>query len=145
MGEKSQPSQPSSLNIPAHDDGKSSMTLPMDYAEEQESQMNADVLQLARKYTSNAHGADGTLFPLTKDSPLDPSSRGFNTRKWLKAFYDLWVQVSEGNRPRTSGVAFKKLDVYGFGTPTDFQKSVGNVYVEGFNMVKGILDSSNTQ
>lgn len=108
--------------------------------------MNADILQLARKYTSNAaHGTDGTLFPLTRDGPLDPSSREFNARRWLKAFYDLRVEVSDGNRPRTSGVAFKNLDVYGFGTPTDFQKSVGNVYLEGLNMVRGIFGRSNKQ
>lgn len=41
---------------------------------------------------------------------------------------------------RTAGVSFKGLNVHGFGSDTDYQKSVGNVWLEGpglFKRLKG--------
>jgi ABC-type multidrug transport system ATPase subunit len=98
-----------------------------------------EVLALARRMTSQSHGQSGTLFPVPGDGPLNPNSPQFNARKWAKAFYNIRTENSEGNPPRTTGVAFKSLGVYGFGSSTDFQKSVGNVFLETGSMFKKLI------
>lgn len=92
--------------------------------------MNEEVLQLARRYTTESHAAPGSLFPVPAAGPLNPSSPEFNARKWAKKFYQIRTDASDGKPPRTTGVAFRNLSTYGFGTATDFQKSVGNVFLE---------------
>ncbi|KAI6748140.1 hypothetical protein HG531_008682 [Fusarium graminearum] len=99
---------------------------------------NENVMQLARQLTKRSTAAPGTLFPQA-DGPLNPSSPIFNAKKWAKAFYQLRTDTSEGNPPRTTGVAFRNLNVFGFGSDTDFQKSVGNVFLEAGTLVKKLL------
>lgn len=99
-----------------------------------------EVMQLARQLTKRSSAAPGTLFPQA-DGPLNPSSPSFNAKKWAKAFYELRTDTSEGNPPRTTGFAFQNLNVFGFGSDTDFQKSVGNVFLEAGNMVKKLLNN----
>ncbi|KAJ4135001.1 Multidrug resistance protein [Fusarium equiseti] len=99
-----------------------------------------EVMQLARQLTKRSSAAPGTLFPQA-DGPLNPSSPSFNAKKWAKAFYELRTDTSEGNPPRTTGFAFQNLNVFGFGSDTDFQKSVGNVFLEAGNMVKRLLNN----
>ncbi|GKU06978.1 unnamed protein product [Fusarium langsethiae] len=97
-----------------------------------------DVIQLARQLTRKSTAAPGTLFPQA-DGPLNPSNPTFNAKKWAKAFYELRTDTSQGNPPRTTGVAFRNLNVFGFGSDTDFQKSVGNIFLEAGTMVKKLL------
>ncbi|KAH6871434.1 ABC-2 type transporter-domain-containing protein [Thelonectria olida] len=102
-----------------------------------DTRMNADILQLARRYTATSHATGPcSLFPAEADGPLDPSSANFNARKWAKAFYNARTDVSNGEAPRTAGIAFRNMSVYGFGTDTDFQKTVGNVALEAVNLFK---------
>ncbi|TDZ18681.1 ZEB2-regulated ABC transporter 1 [Colletotrichum orbiculare MAFF 240422] len=92
--------------------------------------MNDEVLQLARRFSSTpSHGPPGTLFPVASQGPLNPASEAFDARQWAKAFYDIRTDTSEGTPPKTTGIAFKDLHVYGFGTSTAYQKSVGNVFL----------------
>ncbi|KAJ6440945.1 ABC transporter CDR4 [Purpureocillium lavendulum] len=107
--------------------------------EEQEERMNENVHQLARQLTSQSHGAPGSLFPIPADGPLNPESPDFNARKWARAFYDLRKDALEGNNPKTTGAAFKNLGAYGFGTETDFQKSVGNIFLEAGTILKKFI------
>jgi ABC-type multidrug transport system ATPase subunit/ABC-type multidrug transport system permease subunit len=94
--------------------------------------MEDEIRDLARVYTSQSH-ATGELFPITPDSAIDPNCDKFDARKWAKAFYNLRNQDTP---LRTSGVAFKNLNVHGFGTPTDFQKTVGNIALDAVSMLK---------
>ncbi|KAK1701651.1 ABC-2 type transporter [Colletotrichum lupini] len=98
--------------------------------------MNDEVLQLARRYTTQSNAAPGSLFPVPAEGPLNPSSPDFNARKWAKAFYNIRTDTSEGNPPKTTGIAFKNLNVFGYGTSTDYQKSVGNVFLEAASLIK---------
>ncbi|KAH6900635.1 ABC-2 type transporter-domain-containing protein [Thelonectria olida] len=106
--------------------------------DEQEESTNEEVLELARRLTTQSHAAPGTLFP-TSRGPLDPNSDDFNARRWAKAFYQLRTDTSGGNAPRTTGVAFKNLNVFGFGTDTDFQKSVGNIFLQAGTILRKLL------
>ncbi|RTE78866.1 hypothetical protein BHE90_006650 [Fusarium euwallaceae] len=106
--------------------------------EDLEDNINEEMLELARRLTTQSQAAPGTLFPQL-DGPLNPKSPDFNAKKWAKAFYELRTDTSEGNPPRTTGVAFRNLNVFGFGTDTDFQKSVGNIFLEAGTIAKKLL------
>lgn len=103
---------------------------------------NSAVHALARRYTQQStHSALGqNPFHATPGSQLDPSSDHFSARAWAKAM--LHTQLEDPAAPplRTAGVAFQNLNVHGFGSDTDYQKSVGNVWLEGpgfFRKLKG--------
>lgn len=106
-----------------------------------EARADEEVHELARKLTTQSHAAPGSLFPLPSEGALDPSSPHFNARQWTRAFYNLRSSASGGAGPRTAGFAFRDLDVYGFGTATDFQKSVGNIFLEGVTLARKVFSS----
>lgn len=65
-------------------------------------------------------------------SPLDPASDTFSAKKWLTNLVGFIMKEPERYSYQTSrlGVCFSNLDVHGFGFPTDYQKTVGNVFLE---------------
>lgn len=103
----------------------------------------AEVVQhLAREYShaSGAHGQNPfTLHSEDPDSPLNPASDKFSARAWAKAIYEMVSH--DGASFRTSGVAFQNLNVYGFGAGTDFQKDVGNVWLDVAESIRGLVGS----
>ncbi|KUL89291.1 hypothetical protein ZTR_03795 [Talaromyces verruculosus] len=142
-GEKSSP-----VNEKASSSRNSFTTLTVDndYTKEEhdsvEAQVHDELLQLARKLTTRSQGAraPASLFPLTTNSSLDPNSDHFNAKQWAKAFYNVRKDCLEGNQPKTIGVAFRDLNVYGFGTDTDFQKSVGNIFLDAVALLKKVFN-----
>ncbi|KAL1881468.1 hypothetical protein VTK73DRAFT_3530 [Phialemonium thermophilum] len=104
---------------------------------------NSIVQALARTYTSQSHAsgvAPGTnpfLASNDENSPLNPNGPRFSARAWAKAVVDMIS--SRGHKMRTSGVAFQNLNVYGFGTPTDYQKDFVNVWLEAIGLPRKIL------
>ncbi|KAH7142903.1 ABC-2 type transporter-domain-containing protein [Dactylonectria estremocensis] len=105
-------------------------------------EMDQEIHQLARRLTTrsgkNGHPSEA-LFPTVADSSLDPNGSSFNASKWAKAYYSSRAAASDGNAPRTTGLAFKNLDVYGYGTQTDFQKTVANVALEGASVLRKLF------
>ncbi|KAH6949769.1 multidrug resistance protein CDR1 [Ilyonectria sp. MPI-CAGE-AT-0026] len=102
--------------------------------------MDEELTQLARRYTSNAQHPQPSLFPLPAEGPLDPQSPNFNPRKWAQAFFELRNNINApGIKPRTAAVAFRDLNVHGFGTATDYQKTVGNTILEGITLFKKVV------
>ncbi|KAI1436261.1 ABC-2 type transporter-domain-containing protein [Xylaria sp. CBS 124048] len=105
------------------------------------------VNQLARKYTSHSQtqwtpGANPFL-DADENSPLNPHSDKFSARAWAKAIADM--TSSEGKEFRTAGVCFQNMDVYGFGTATDYQKDVANVWIEGASMARQLFGYKGTR
>jgi ATP-binding cassette subfamily G (WHITE) protein 2 (PDR) len=89
-------------------------------------QSEREVLELVRKYTTqSAHNHQGSPFSAPEGSELDPKSDNFRARSWAKAFYQLRYGSQEVTA-RVAGVAFRGLDIWGHGSPTDFQSTVGN-------------------
>lgn len=111
--------------------------------EAREALAEQEVNTLARRLTSQSHSPPGTLFPVPDNGPLNPESPDFNARKWAKAFYNIRTDTAEGRAPRTTGIAFKDLNVYGFGSATDFQKSVGNVFLEVGTLARRLTGQKN--
>ncbi|RKK74598.1 ABC transporter CDR4 [Fusarium oxysporum] len=102
-----------------------------------EGQVHDELLDLARRLTTQSQGGGAaSLFPIAGDGPLDPTNPKFNAKAWAKAFYKVRKESLEGNPPKTTGIAFKNLNVYGFGSDTDFQKSVANVFFEAGRLAK---------
>ncbi|KAK6360775.1 hypothetical protein TWF730_006897 [Orbilia blumenaviensis] len=90
-------------------------------------QQEDEVLELARKFTiKSIQGSHESPFIATPDGPLDPKSPNFKAREWAKAFYDVRYKSDDGVPPRVAGLAFKNLNVWGTGSVTDYQSSVGN-------------------
>lgn len=100
-------------------------------------------LNLARRMSRQSTDQQtGNPFDVEKDGPLDPWSENFNSRAWTKALLNLEQQESDKFKPRTAGFAFKDLNVYGYGSATDYQKSVGNVIFEVYGLAKKLLGLS---
>ena len=59
-----------------------------------------------------------------------------NARAWCKAMLQVQTEDEQAHPPRTAGIAFRNLNVFGFGTTTDYQKSVGNVWLEVAGLAK---------
>ena len=109
-------------------------------AEDQETvRREHEVLQLARRLTTQSHQSAShhqNPFQATPGSSLDPSGENFNARAWTKAMMNLQLSDENAAPPRQAGISFRNLNVHGFGADTDYQKSVGNVWLEGPALLK---------
>ncbi|KAL6170912.1 Multidrug resistance protein [Exserohilum turcicum] len=99
------------------------------------------VHHLARRLTaqSSQSYAYGNPFNAAPDSPLDPNGKNFNARAWTKAMLNLQEQDANAPPKRTAGISFRDLNVHGFGTDADFQKSVGNSWLAGVGLAKKLM------
>lgn len=89
-------------------------------------ELDHDINELARKLTTrSANQPLSSPFVAAEGSSLDPKSEKFRAKDWARAFYDLRYN-SDDAVPRLAGLAFRDLNVWGKGSPTDFQSTVGN-------------------
>jgi hypothetical protein len=63
-------------------------------------------------------------FEADEDSVLNPNSPNFQPKAFAKSLLNLQARDPEKWKLRTAGFAFKDLNVYGFGSATDYQKTV---------------------
>lgn len=103
-----------------------------------------EVTQLARRITGlsqqQSHGEYINPFHGTEDEALNPLSGKFDSRKWTKNLVALTSRDPDRYPGRTAGISYRNLNVHGFGTPTDYQKTFGNYPLEIgslFNSVTG--------
>lgn len=97
------------------------------------SQKDSDegVTNLARTLSERSKKSDHQLpFELGKDNALNPQSPQFNARAWAKAFYSVRYKADNFPPLRVAGVAFKDLNVVGYGSFLDYQMSVGNAVMK---------------
>lgn len=88
------------------------------------------ITSLARTLSARSKQSHHKLpFSAAKDDSLDPQSPRFSARAWAKAFYDVRYN-SDDSPPRVAGVALKNLNVVGYGSPVDYQMSVGNALLK---------------
>jgi ATP-binding cassette subfamily G (WHITE) protein 2 (PDR) len=109
---------------------------------ERETEMR--VAALVRTFTHasvrDEHGDHVNPFYGSTDPALDPTSGKFNARAWTKTLVGITSRDPEKYPQRTAGVAYKNLNVHGFGNPTDYQKTFGNYPLEIvglFNKISG--------
>ncbi|KAF2166767.1 hypothetical protein M409DRAFT_66350 [Zasmidium cellare ATCC 36951] len=116
-----------------------------DYSDEESSDYKADqaIATLARSLTKQSTWSQipSNPFHAEKDSELDPMGPNFKARSFVKSMMKL--NREDGRTPvRTGGVAFRNLNVYGFGAATDYQKNVGNILLEVVGYAKKMLGMS---
>ncbi|KAL4935887.1 ABC-transporter extracellular N-terminal-domain-containing protein [Aspergillus oleicola] len=101
----------------------------------------ARIHQLARQFTEQSASATTGQNPFAAEpgSTLDPDSGQFSARAWCKGMLQLRTEDDKVHPPRTLGIAFRNLNVHGFGSDTDYQKSVGNVWFELLGTAKKAL------
>ena len=98
-----------------------------------------DIHGLAKEITTESHSTPGALFLASTEGPLNPNSPDFDARKWTKAFLESRKDALDNNSPKTVGVAFKDLDVYGYGAATNFQKNVANVFLQAETFARKMI------
>ncbi|KAL5347903.1 Multidrug resistance protein [Pseudogymnoascus australis] len=107
---------------------------------EQQTQRNGGVQQLAknisRRSCNTGITAEINPFQPPQNSALDPNGSAFEARAWTKAVLALRSKDPGKYAERTTGVAFRDLNAYGFGVPTDYQQTVGNVWLGALRLVR---------
>nr|A0A1V0QSE4.1 RecName: Full=ABC-type transporter eriD; AltName: Full=Erinacine biosynthesis cluster protein D [Hericium erinaceus]ARE72241.1 ABC-transporter [Hericium erinaceus] len=108
---------------------------------------DTEVAALARSMTNASRSSvyspekpDGTNPFLGTDDPrMDPLSGKFEPERWTKAILQLQSSDPEGYPHHTAAVSFSDLSVYGYGRPTDHQKTVGNYFLDIPGLARDIL------
>ncbi|KAJ5600815.1 hypothetical protein N7450_001882 [Penicillium hetheringtonii] len=113
--------------------------------EDEEKKMEARVGGLARQLTrhSTRYSVSGNFEnPFTtnnSESDVNPHSPNFSARSWMKHLLAIRSRDPEKYPNRTAGIAFKNLNVHGFGSPTDYQKDVLNSLLEAGTIIRRLL------
>jgi len=98
------------------------------HEEIEEEKRDEEIYQLARKYTTQSHRSVYNKNPFEErekeDSDLNPASPNFNPKAFAKSLLNLQARDPEKWKQRTAGISFKDLNVYGYGSGTDYQKDV---------------------
>lgn len=89
-------------------------------------EMHTEIEALARQLTQASAAFDTELhaFNPQPGTQLDPGSTNFDSREWVRALIKLTESDPGAAPPRSLGVAFQKLDVFGWGSGAEHQKSV---------------------
>ena len=92
------------------------------------------VRKLAHKLTQSslrvAPSEPPNPFRGTSDPELDPLSGRFVPKKWIQALLAIASRDEARYPSRVAGVAYRGLNVHGFGSPLDYQKTFGNYPLE---------------
>jgi ATP-binding cassette subfamily G (WHITE) protein 2 (PDR) len=109
--------------------------------EEETARREAAVHRLARRLTSQSQNSTAYQNPFNAppNSALDPNGEHFNARAWTKAMLNLQLNDEHAPPTRTAGISFRNLNVHGFGSDTDYQKSVGNIWLEGPGLIRQLM------
>ena len=115
----------------------------VDSDEDAQARVDTTITELAKTLTrqSTWTNVPDTPFHADEDSALDPNSKNFRPRQWVKSMIKL--NEADNRTPgRTAGIAFRNLNVHGYGAATDYQKDVGNIWLEAVSSAKGLLGLS---
>ncbi|OHW94180.1 ABC-2 type transporter [Colletotrichum incanum] len=104
--------------------------------------MHQEIEHLARRVTnaSQRHAANAHIDVLNppKNSHLDPNSSNFDTAAWTKAFIKLYESDPNSAPNRLTGVAFRNLNVFGYTSGSQYQKSTGNILLSKASDIVGL-------
>lgn len=91
------------------------------------------VESLARTLSQSPEKAPGpgsNPFLGSDDPRLVPGSGSFDHKSWIRSVLDLQSRNPDRFPGRTAGISFQNLGAFGFGTSTDFQRTVSSVMLE---------------
>lgn len=75
----------------------------------------------------------------SSDPELDPNSDQFQSRKWVKNIIQMTSCDPERYPRRTTGVSFRNLNVFGYGTAADYQMDFANFWLKGAGWFRNVL------
>ncbi|KAF2401005.1 pleiotropic drug resistance protein PDR [Trichodelitschia bisporula] len=110
--------------------------------DEEDEKRDHRIQELARQLTRQSSfsvAGDVNPFNAKEDSRVNPQSPNFSGKTWAKAVLRTIEQDPNSGPLRTAGVAFRNLNAYGFGTATDYQKTVGNIVLQGVGIVRQLF------
>jgi ATP-binding cassette, subfamily G (WHITE), member 2, PDR len=109
--------------------------------EEEDARREEEVHQLARRLTkqSTYSNLDANPLEASADSQLNPNSPNFSAKAWARSLVNLQERDPDQNPMRTAGVAFRNLNVYGYGAATDYQKTVANIWLQAAGAVRKLF------
>lgn len=110
-----------------------------DDPDEQIHQLARSMSQLSKNVDTSALSKEGinTFLDSTSDPELDPNSDRFNSHKWVRNMLQMTRQDPDRYPRRTAGVSFRNLNVYGYGTATDYQMNFANVWFKAARSLWG--------
>jgi len=90
---------------------------------EEDAHREGEVRELARQLSrqSTTFSLSDNPFSDNKNAKLDPTSPSFNARAWAKALLNLQSRDEKAYPLRTAGIAYRGLNVHGYGADTDYQ------------------------
>ena len=102
-------------------------------SEIEKAKSDSEVQHLARQITAHSiKTEDGNNYPnpfihgSDVHPSLDPTSGKFKPEAWVKTLIGLQSRNPERYPQRVAGIAYRNLNVHGFGSLTDYQKTFGN-------------------
>ena len=110
-----------------------------------QSSRHQDAQSLSRAGSRHQGGGGGDVnsesgdFLIEKGGELDPFSENFNVKAWTRKIVGVTTRDPELHPKRTAGVAFRNLQVHGFGSDTGFQQTVGNAPYAGFGSIRELI------
>jgi ATP-binding cassette subfamily G (WHITE) protein 2 (PDR) len=122
---------------------------PEKYFEEgrSDSDNNEQIHDLARQLTSQSvRTIDGQMvnpFLDSSDPTLNPNSEKFDSKAWLRHVMSIESREPEKYPQQISGVAFKNLGAFGYGTTADYKKTVATAPLELFTLAKKLTGLQN--
>ncbi|KAF5684748.1 putative ABC1 transport, partial [Fusarium denticulatum] len=123
-----------------HDDQHSDSTADTP-TEEPQHDITQHISNLARQLSrvSTTAGTELHAFSPQPGTKLDPNSPTFDPRAWVKAFVRL-LESDVGAAPsRSLGVAFKNLNVYGWGSGAEHQKTIVDYPIDVVKYLAGLV------
>ncbi|KAM0548418.1 hypothetical protein ACHAPJ_009904 [Fusarium lateritium] len=105
------------------------------------SSINHDIGALARQFSRASTTADAELhaFSPLPGTRLDPNSTNFDPRAWVKAFVKLVESEAGSAPPRSLGVAWKNLNVFGWGSGAEHQKTYVDYPIDAVKYLVGLV------
>lgn len=97
------------------------------------------VQDLARTLSRTMSQTPEDPFQYDEDSPLNPNGPNFKAREWVKSMFKLSQREGDKNPSRTAGIAFKNLNVHGYGDASDYQRTVSNIPLELWGFARKLL------
>lgn len=94
--------------------------------------LSEDVAELAERwsYSSTSLGSGSQGLNPKPGSHLDPLSANFDARIWVKEFIRITESDPKSAPSRVLGLAFKDLNVFGWGTGAEYQTTTGSVLTD---------------
>ncbi|KAJ5153604.1 CDR ABC transporter [Penicillium coprophilum] len=80
-----------------------------------------------------------TFLDPASDPELNPNSDQFKARKWVKNIVQMTSADPDRYPRRTAGVSFRNLNVYGYGTGSDYQTNFANFWLKGAGWVRNVM------